>query len=139
LKELHIDLETYSSINLNKSGVYRYAEAPDFEILLFGYAMDDGPVRVIDLAAKGKLPRELLDALTDDRITKWAFNANFERICLSRYLRRYYPERLTSKYLNPKSWRCSMIWSAYLGLPLSLKGAGAALGLEEQKLTEGKT
>jgi hypothetical protein len=78
MKELHIDIETYSSINLNKSGVYRYAEAPDFEILLFGYAMDDGPVRVIDLAAKGKLPRELLDALTDDRITKWAFNANFE-------------------------------------------------------------
>jgi DNA polymerase len=138
LNELHIDIETYSSINLNKSGVYRYAEAPDFEILLFGYAMDDGPVRIIDLAAKEKLPRDILDALMDDEICKWAFNANFERICLSSFLRRYYPERLTSKYLNPKSWRCSMIWSAYLGLPLSLKGAGEALDLEEQKLTEGK-
>lgn len=138
MKELHIDIETYSSINLNKSGVYRYAEAPDFEILLFGYAIDDGPVHVLDLTAKGKLPREILDALTDDRITKWAFNANFERVCLSSFLHRYYPGRITTKYLDPKSWRCSMIWSAYLGLPLSLKGAGAALGLEEQKLTEGK-
>lgn len=138
MKELHIDIETYSSINLNKSGVYRYAEAPDFEILLFGYALDDGPVHVVDLAAKGKLPRELLDALTDDRITKWAFNANFERICLSKFLHRYYPERIATRYLNPKSWRCSMIWSAYLGLPLSLKESGEALGLKEQKLTEGK-
>jgi DNA polymerase len=138
LKELHIDIETYSSINLSKSGVYRYAEASDFEILLFGYSIDDGPVSVVDLTAKEKLPRELLDALTDDAVIKWAFNANFERICLSSYLRRYYPRKLPSRYLNPKSWRCSMIWSAYLGLPLSLKGAGEALGLEEQKLTEGK-
>lgn len=138
MKELHIDLETYSSINLSKSGVYRYAEAPEFEILLFGYAVDNGEVHVVDLAAKEKLPREILDALTDSKVTKWAFNANFERICLSSFLHRYYPELISTTYLNPKSWRCSMIWSAYLGLPLSLKGAGAALGLEEQKLTEGK-
>ncbi|MFU0800231.1 MAG: DNA polymerase I, 3'-5' exonuclease and polymerase domains [Xylanivirga thermophila] len=133
MKTLEIDIETFSSINLSKSGVYRYVEAPDFEILLFAYSIDDGDVKVIDLAMGEKIPKEILDALADPNIIKWAFNANFERICLSRYLG--YP---TGKYLDPSSWRCSMIWSAYMGLPLSLEGAGTVLGLEKQKLKDGK-
>lgn len=133
MKNLEIDIETFSSANLAKSGVYRYVEAPDFEILLFGYSVDGGEVRVVDLASGERLPQEIYDALLDEKVTKWAFNAQFERICLSRYLG--YP---TSKYLNPDSWKCSMVWSAYMGLPLSLEGVGAVLGLEKQKLTEGK-
>lgn len=133
MKTLEIDIETFSSINLSKSGVYRYVEALDFEILLFAYSIDGGDVKVIDLAMGEKIPKEILDALTDPNIIKWAFNANFERICLSRYLG--YP---TGKYLDPSSWRCSMIWSAYMGLPLSLEGVGTVLGLEKQKLKEGK-
>ena len=133
MKNLEIDIETYSSINLQKSGVYRYVEADDFEIILFGYSVDGGEVKVIDLMAGEKIPSDILDALTDEDITKWAFNAQFERVCLSRYLG--YP---FGSYLNPSSWKCSMVWSAYMGLPLSLEGVGAVLGLEKQKLTEGK-
>lgn len=129
MKNLSMDIETYSSRDLAKCGVYKYAEAPDFEILLFGYAADGGPVRVIDLAAGETLPEEIRAALLDENVTKWAFNAQFERVCLSRYLGRRLP---------PESWRCTMVWAAYLGLPLSLEGVGAVLGLEKQKLKEGK-
>ena len=151
MRTLSIDIETYSGYDLSKCGVYKYAESPDFEILLFGYSVDDGEVQVIDLAAGEHLPPEILNALTDDNVQKWAFNANFERVCLSRYLsdmdisldpfadNHHSADILgNAKYLNPISWRCAMIWSAYMGLPLSLEGAGAVLGLEKQKLTEGK-
>ena len=130
---LSCDIETYSGANISKCGVYKYAESPDFEILLFGYAVDGGEVQVVDLACGEQIPAEILAALTDDSVSKWAFNANFERVCLSRYLG--YP---TGQYLKPDSWKCSMVWSAYMGLPLSLEGVGAVLGLEKQKLTEGK-
>lgn len=133
MQTLSIDLETFSSQPLQKTGVYRYVESPDFEILLFAYSVDGGPVQQIDLACGEKIPSEILCALEDDKVTKWAFNANFERICLSRYLG--YP---TGDYLEPDSWKCSMVWAAYMGLPLSLEGAGAVLGLEKQKLAEGK-
>ena len=133
MQTLSIDLETYSDQPLAKTGVYRYVESPDFEILLFAYSVDGGPVRQIDLACGEKIPPTILAALEDDKVTKWAFNANFERICLSRFLG--YP---TGDYLEPDSWKCSMVWAAYMGLPLSLEGAGAVLGLEKQKLTEGK-
>lgn len=149
MQSLEIDIETYSPVDLARSGVYRYAEAPEFEILLFGYSVDGGPVRVIDLASGETIPKEILDALTDDGVIKWAFNANFERVCLSRYLSdlgipldpfcdRHPLSTGQARFLNPASWRCSMVWSAYLGLPLSLADVGAALGLEKQKLTEGK-
>lgn len=133
MQTLSIDLETYSDQPLAKTGVYRYVESPDFEILLFAYSVDGGSVQQIDLACGEKIPPAILAALEDDKVTKWAFNANFERICLSRFLG--YP---TGDYLDPDSWRCSMVWTAYMGLPLSLEGAGAVLGLEKQKLTEGK-
>ena len=133
MQTLSIDLETYSDQPLAKTGVYRYVESPDFEILLFAYSVDGGPVQQIDLACGEKIPSEILSALEDETVTKWAFNANFERICLSRFLG--YP---TGDYLEPGSWKCSMIWAAYMGLPLSLEGVGAVLGLEKQKLTEGK-
>ena len=133
MKTLSIDIETYSSINLQKAGVYRYVEASDFEILLFSYSADGGEVLVVDLAQGETIPLEVIAALKDDAVTKWAFNAAFERICLSRYL-----GLPTGDYLEPNSWRCSMIWAATMGLPLSLEGVGAVLGLEKQKLTEGK-
>ena len=133
MKTLSIDIETYNSTSLQKSGVYRYVEADDFEILLFGYSVDSGPVQVVDLACGEHIPKEILRALEDDDVIKWAFNATFERICLSRFLG--YP---TGDYLDPEGWRCSMIWAATMGLPLSLEGVGAVLGLEKQKLTEGK-
>ena len=133
MQTLSIDLETYSDQPLAKTGVYRYVESPDFEILLFAYSVDGGSVQQIDLACGEKIPSEILSALEDETVTKWAFNANFERICLSRYLG--YP---TGDYLEPDSWKCSMVWAAYMGLPLSLEGVGAVLGLEKQKLTEGK-
>ena len=144
MKNISIDIETYSDVDLNKCGVYRYVESPAFEILLFGYAVDGGEVVVIDLALGEIIPKEILDVLTDNSITKWAFNANFERICLSRYL---YDLGISLdscqddqlKYLNPIGWRCSMIWAATLGLPLSLKGVGSVLKLEEQKMDEGKS
>lgn len=130
---LSLDLETYSSLDLAKSGIYRYIESSDFEILLFGYSIDGGDIEVIDLASGEKLPEEIQSALTDPSITKWAFNAQFERICLSKWL-----GLPNGQYLSPKSWRCTMVWSAYMGLPLSLEGSGAVLGLEKQKLSEGK-
>lgn len=133
MRSLSIDIETYSSVDLAKSGVYRYIESSDFEILLFGYSIDGSDVMVIDIASGEKLPDEILSAITDPGITKWAFNAHFERICLSKWLN--LPK---NQYLDPKSWRCTMVWSAYMGLPLSLEGTGAVLGLEKQKLSEGK-
>ena len=133
MKTLEIDIETFSSVNLAKAGVYRYVEAPDFEILLFGYSVNRGEVKVIDLASGEKIPEEILAALENETIIKWAFNAQFERICMSRFLG--YP---TGTYLEPYSWKCSMVWSAYMGLPLSLEGVGTVLGLEKQKLIEGK-
>ena len=133
MKTLSIDIETYSDIPLQKTGVYRYCESPNFEILLFGYSIDSGPVQVVDLTCGEHIPKEVLAALEDDSVIKWAFNAAFERVCLSRYLG--YP---TGEYLDPESWHCSMVWAATMGLPLSLEGVGAVLGLEKQKLTEGK-
>lgn len=149
MKSLSIDIETFSSVDLGKCGVYKYAESPDFEILLFGYAVDGGGVSVIDLTAGETIPADILDALTDDSVAKWAFNAQFERVCLSRYLSdlgvsldpfhdNYPLSTECSRFLNPEGWRCSMVWAATLGLPLSLEGVGAVLGLEKQKLTEGK-
>ena len=147
IKSLSIDLETYSDVDLSKCGVYKYTESDDFEILLFAYSINHEEVKVIDLAQGEKIPIEIIKALVDDEVTKWAYNASFERVCLSRYISRYYPEYFISysinedtvnEFLAPSSWRCSMIWSAYLGLPLSLAGVGAVLGLEEQKLKEGK-
>lgn len=147
IKSLSIDLETYSDVDLGKCGVYRYAESPNFEILLFGYAINGSTVHVVDLALGEKIPGEILNALTDDNITKWAYNASFERVCLSYWLRKHYPDKFSSYsipedtvggYLNPSSWRCSMIWSAYMGLPLSLEGVGSVLNLGAQKLKEGQ-
>lgn len=133
MKTLSIDIETYSPEPLAKCGVYRYCQAPEFEMLLFGYSVDSGPVQVVDLAAGERIPADVLAALTDPAVSKWAFNAQFERVCLSRYLG--YP---VGRYLDPDSWYCTMVWSATLGLPLSLEGVGAVLGLEKQKLKEGK-
>ena len=147
IKTISIDIETYSDIDLSKCGVYKYSESENFEILLFGYSINHGEVQVVDLAMGEKIPIEIIKALVNDEIIKWAYNASFERVCLSRYISKYYPEYFMSyskedvainEFLNPKSWRCSMIWSAYLGLPLSLAGVGCVLGLEEQKLKEGK-
>lgn len=148
MKTLSLDLETYSSVDLGKSSVYRYVESPDFDILLLGFSTDGTPVQVVDLAQGEQIPPEVIDALTDDSVSKWAFNANFERVCLSEWLRRhgyplrndYYsvPDDPCMGYLDPTGWHCTMIWAAYLGLPLSLKDAGSALGLDKQKLTEGK-
>ena len=133
MKTISIDIETYSGADLRKTGVYRYAEAPDFALLLFGCSVDGGPVQVIDLACGERIPAAVLAALEDPAVTKWAFHAAFERICLSRYLG--YP---AGTYLSPAGWRCSMVWAATLGLPLSLADAGAVLGLEKQKLAEGR-
>lgn len=147
IQEMSIDLETYSDVDIKKGGVYRYSESENFEILLFAVSINNGPVTVYDLASGDTLPNDILDALTNDNIIKWAFNASFERICLSNWLRKNYPERFVSysipedtvrNYLNPESWRCSMVWSAYMGLPLSLEGVGAVLGLKDQKMKEGK-
>jgi DNA polymerase len=133
MKTLEIDIETFSSIDLKRAGVYKYAEAPDFEILLFAYSVDGGEIKVVDLASGENLPEKISEALQDPDVTKWAFNSQFERICLSRWL-----GLPGGKYLDPRSWKCSLVWSAYMGLPLSLEGVGAVLGLEKQKLTEGR-
>lgn len=133
LKSISWDLETYSSVDLTKCGVYRYCESEDFEILLAAYSIDGGAVQVTDLACGEKLPQEILDALEDETVEKWSYNSQFERICLSRLLG--YP---AGDYLAPESWRCSMVWASTLGLPRSLESVGAVLGLEKQKLTEGK-
>lgn len=147
IKTISIDIETFSDVDLQKSGVYKYVQSPEFEILLFGYSINGSDVIIIDLAQGETIPVDIIMALTDETIIKWAFNAQFERICLSAYLNKYYPQYFCSysipedtvgDYLDPRSWRCSMIWSAYMGLPLSLAGVGAVLGLEEQKLKEGK-
>jgi DNA polymerase len=149
VNSISIDIETFSDVDLNKSGVYRYAESPVFEILLFGYAVDGSEIQVIDLAQGEKIPEDILDALTDDSVSKWAFNANFERVCLSRYLRDmgrsldpFHDNHPLSTdpahYLNPDGWRCSMVWAATMGLPLSLKAVGKVLNLENQKMDEGK-
>ena len=134
MKAISIDIETFSSVDLGKSGVYRYAEGEDFEVLLFGYSVDGGEAQVINLACGEEIPPAIISALSDPTITKWAFNAQFERICLSRFLG--FP---TGTYLDPSGWHCTMVWSATLGLPLSLEGVGSVLGLEKQKLQEGKT
>jgi len=145
--KLSIDIESFSDVDLTKSGVYKYAESPNFEILLFGYSVNDGPVQVVDLARGEKIPDSILQALSDEKVTKWAFNAMFERICLSVYLRRNYPQYFRSysidedtvgAYLDPHGWKCSMTWAAYMGLPLSLKSVGEVLKLTEQKMDEGK-
>ena len=136
IKMLSIDIETYSDIDLSKCGVYKYAESENFEILLFGYAVNGGEVQVVDLIQGDEVPGEIIKALADETVSKWAFNASFERICLSVWLRKNYPEHFYSysikedrveNYLNPSAWKCSMIWSAYMGMPLSLAGAGAVL------------
>lgn len=133
MKTINIDIETFSSINISKSGVYKYVESEDFEVLLFAYSIDGGKTEIVDIANGEELSEEIIQVLLDDNVIKWAFNAQFERICLSRFL------KLTKgTYLNPKSWRCTMIWSAYMGLPFSLEGVGKVLGLEKQKLIEGK-
>lgn len=147
IKELSIDLETYSDVDISKCGAYKYAESDYFEILLFGVSVDNGPVVVYDLTAGDKIPTEILEALSDENITKWAFNASFERVCLSNWLRKYHPKYFKSynseddpvhNYLNPSSWKCTMIWSAYMGLPLSLEAVGTVLKLQDQKMKEGK-
>ena len=149
MKTISIDIETFSKVNLAKCGVYKYAESPAFEILLFGYAVDGGEVQVVDLVQGERIPDAILDALTDESVTKWAFNASFERVCLSRYLRElgrslnpfhdHHPlSQDCARFLNPAGWKCSMVWSAYMGLPLSLEGAGIVLNLDSQKLKNGK-
>ena len=149
MKSISIDIETFSSVDLSRCGVYKYAESSDFQILLFGYSVDGGEVTVVDLASGEQISQEILSALTDDNVIKWAFNANFERVCLSRYLadmgvsldlfQDQHPlSEGCARFLNPAGWRCTMVWAAYLGLPLSLAGAGAVLGLDKQKMTEGK-
>lgn len=124
MKTLAIDIETYSSVSLQKAGVYAYAASPDFEILLFGYAWDDGPVEVIDLASGQKLPQELQDALYDPQILKTAFNASFERTCLSAFMGSVTP---------PEQWSCTAVMARELGLPGSLEMVGQVIGLPEDK------
>ena len=147
IRTLSIDLETFSDVDLKKCGVYKYAESPNFEILLFGVSVDGGEVIVYDLASGDTVPEEIIKALSDDSVTKWAYNASFERICLSAWLRRNYPQHFYSysidedtvgNYLDPSSWKCSLVWGAYMGLPLSLEGIGAVLKLDSQKMSEGK-
>ena len=147
IKYMSLDLETRSSVDITKSGVYKYAESPDFEILLFGVSVNGGPVAVYDLASGDNIPEEIIKALSDDSVTKWAYNASFERVCMSVWLRRNYPQYFSSysidgdpvqQYLDPASWKCTLVWAAYNGLPLSLDKVGAVLGFEEQKLKEGK-
>lgn len=147
MKNISIDIETFSDVDLNKCGVYKYTESDKFKILLFGYSVDGGEVCVTDLACGETIPDEILKTLTDEKVTKWAFNASFERICLSKYLRTNFPQYFKSynsddialkRYLNPESWKCTMVWSAYMGLPLSLKAVGEVLKLSQQKMDEGK-
>ena len=147
IKTLSLDLETFSDVDLKKAGVYPYAESSNFEILLFAYSVNGDPVEVVDIACGEKVPAEVLAALTDNSVEKWAYNAQFERVCLSYWLRQQYPQYFESysipedsvrNYLDPVSWKCSRIWGAYMGLPLSLKGIGAVLKLNEQKMTEGE-
>ena len=147
IKNLSLDLETKSSVDIGKAGAYKYAESMDFDILLFGVSVNHGPITVYDLACGDTVPEKIIAALSDDRVTKWAYNASFERVCLSVWLRRNYPEHFRSysipgdpvqSYLDPASWKCTLVWAAYNGLPLGLEKVGAVLGFEEQKLKEGK-
>ena len=147
IESLSVDLETRSSIDITKAGVYKYAESPDFDILLFGVSINGGPVAVYDLASGDEVPEEIIKALSDDSVTKWAYNASFERVTLSVWLSRNYPHYFSTysiegdpvqKYLDPAAWKCTLVWAAYNGLPLSLDKVGAVLGFEEQKLKEGK-
>ena len=138
MHNLYIDIETRSSVDLNKGGVYKYASSSDFDMLLFGYAADDGVVKVIDLASGETLPNDVLRALVDTSVTKWAHNCAFERVALSNWLRKNHPDLFSGNYLNPASWRCTMVLAAYNGLPLGLEKVGAVLGFQEQKLKEGK-
>ncbi len=144
---LSIDVETFSDVDLKKCGVYKYAESPNFEVLLFGVSVNGGEVTVYDLESGDTVPEEIIQALADDSVIKWAYNASFERVCLSVWLRRNYPQHFSSysieedtvrNYLDPSSWRCSLVWGAYMGLPLSLEGIGKVLKLENQKMAEGK-
>ena len=144
---LSIDLETFSDVDLKKCGVYKYASSPNFEILLFGVSVNGGKVTVYDLASGDTVPEDIIRALSDNSVIKWAYNASFERVCLSVWLRRNYPQYFSSysieddtvrNYLDPSSWRCSLVWGAYMGLPLSLEGIGKVLKLENQKMAEGK-
>ena len=146
IESLSIDIESFSDLDLRKCGVYKYAESPYSELLLFGYSINNGPVEVIDVAQGEEIPKYILEALVDENVKKWAFNATFERVFLSIWLKRNHPEYFKSygvegdtvgDYLNPSSWRCSLVWGAYMGLPLSLKGVGAVLKLDEQKMSEG--
>lgn len=129
IESLSIDIETFSSIDLGGCGVYKYAESKDFEILLFAYSVNEGEVEVIDIASGEEIPKYIVKAIKDDKIIKWAYNAQFERVCLSKYF---------GASLNPISWRCTMVWSAYLGLPLPLAGVSKVLALKEEKMDEGK-
>lgn len=147
IENLSLDLETKSSVDISKAGAYKYAESPDFDVLLFGVSVNHGPVAVYDLACGETVPEEIIAALSDDRVTKWAYNASFERVCLSVWLRRNYPQYFSTysiegdpvqAFLDPSSWRCTLVWAAYNGLPLGLEKVGAVLGFEEQKLKEGK-
>ena len=148
ISTLSIDIETRSAIDLSKSGVYRYVEDPDFDLLLFGYSLNGGPVKVVDLTCGERIPKSILSAIADQQVTKWAYNASFERVCLSAWLRKNFselfrgygiPEDTVGNYLDPASWRCTRVWAACLGLPLSLEGVGSVLNLRNQKLTEGKS
>lgn len=147
MNHMFIDLETRSDVDLTKTGVYRYTDSPYFDILLFAYSVDDAPVQVVDLVCGETIPEDIILALTDDTVIKHSFNAAFERVCLSVWMRRNRPDAFRSYsipedsvggYLAPASWHCSMVASAYLGLPLTLASVGAALKLEEQKMSEGK-
>ena len=133
MTKLSIDIETYSECPIS-AGVYRYSSDPSFEVLLFAYSIDGGPVKVVDVKAGERIPPMVMRALNDPYVEKWAFNAQFERVCLSRFMR--FPE---GWFLWPEGWKCSMTWGATLGLPFSLKEMGAALGIEKQKLEEGKS
>lgn len=147
MKELSIDLETYSDVDIKQCGVYKYTDTPNFDILLFSYSIDGGDVITVDLASGEEIPIAVINALTNDTVIKWAFNANFERVCLSVWLRKYYPQyfkgyyagdTLVNHYLNPASWHCSKVWANYMGLPHSLKAVGKELNLTHQKMQQGK-
>ena len=131
-----MDIETFSDIDLGKCGVYRYADSPNFEILLFAYSINESAVELIDLASGEELPQFIIDALLNDDVIKTAFNAQFERVCLMKYLSNSLNKQI---YLDPSSWRCSEVQAAMLGLPLNLDGVGKVLNLDEQKIAEGKT
>ncbi|USR79856.1 DNA polymerase [Arcanobacterium pinnipediorum] len=138
MHSLACDIETFSPVQLAKTGVYPYSEHPDFDLLLFGYSIDGGPVEVVDLASGQTIPEGVLAALVDPGVVKWAHNAAFERVCLSAWLHRHYPSLLTEGFLDPAQWRCTMIWSAYLGLPMSLDAVATVLKLDVQKDTAGR-